>query len=131
MTASSDLQKKRSAHPTDVWIGKRVRTVREARGMSRERLSELVGVAWQQLQKYESGDNRVAGGRLADIAKALKCDVSEFFPPDDTVRVPERDLTRYADNYESLRILRAFGQIADEEVRTALVTLVEFIAKKS
>jgi hypothetical protein len=59
----------------------------------------------------------------------LKCDVGEFFPPDNSVRVPERDPSRYADNYETLRIMRAFGEIANATVREALLVLVESLAK--
>jgi transcriptional regulator with XRE-family HTH domain len=116
--------------PTDVWIGKRIKTLREARGMSQESLAKAIGVTFQQVQKYEKGANRVSGGRLAKIATALKCEVSELFPPNDSVR-PERDLTGYANDYESLRVLRAYGEIADATVRAAILTLVEFIAKSS
>jgi transcriptional regulator with XRE-family HTH domain len=126
---SHELRRGADSHPVDVWIGKRIRTLREARGMSQESLAERIGVSYHQLQKYEKGENRVYGSRLAEIATALKCGVIKFFPPDNNVRLPERDIYRYADNYETLRIIRTFGDITSATVRAALLALVESLAK--
>lgn len=115
----------------DIFIGKRIRLLRESRGMTMEEVAAQLGVAWQQLQKYENGKNRVPSGRLAAVAKALRCEVSEFFPPDDSVPVAERDLARHADNHETLRIMRAYGAIANATARTAVLALVELLARSS
>ena len=66
-------------HPVDVHVGKRVRHRRWLIGMTQQQLAERVGIKFQQIQKYETGANRVSASRLWDIADALDVDVSFFF----------------------------------------------------
>lgn len=67
------------AHKVDIHVGKRVRQRRWLTGMTQQKLAELVGIKFQQIQKYETGANRVSASRLWDIADALEVDVSFFF----------------------------------------------------
>lgn len=67
------------AHPVDVHVGKRVRHRRWLIGMTQQQLAEKVGIKFQQIQKYETGANRVSASRLWDIAEALDVPVSFFF----------------------------------------------------
>ncbi|SDI92889.1 helix-turn-helix domain-containing protein [Lutimaribacter saemankumensis] len=67
------------AHPVDVHVGKRIRQRRWLVGMTQQQLAESVGIKFQQIQKYETGANRVSASRLWDIAEALDVDVSFFF----------------------------------------------------
>lgn len=62
---------KRSATFFDLTLGQRIRLRRRDIGMSQERLAAAIGVTFQQIQKYEKGINRMAAGRLVDIAVAL------------------------------------------------------------
>lgn len=66
-------------HPVDVHVGKRVRQRRWMIGMTQQQLAEQVGIKFQQIQKYETGMNRVSASRLWDIADALGVQVSFFF----------------------------------------------------
>ncbi|MEO1734082.1 MAG: helix-turn-helix transcriptional regulator [Pseudomonadota bacterium] len=66
-------------HPVDVHVGKRVRHRRWLVGMTQQQLAERVGIKFQQIQKYETGANRVSASRLWDIADALQVPVSFFF----------------------------------------------------
>jgi transcriptional regulator with XRE-family HTH domain len=66
-------------HPVDVHVGKRVRHRRWMVGMTQQQLAEKVGIKFQQIQKYETGMNRVSASRLWDIAEALSVSVSYFF----------------------------------------------------
>jgi len=66
-------------HPVDVHVGKRVRHRRWLIGMTQQQLAEQVGIKFQQIQKYETGANRVSASRLWDIAEALEVPVSFFF----------------------------------------------------
>ncbi len=63
----------------DYHVGRRVRERRNALGMSQEKLAAALGISFQQVQKYEIGMNRVAAGRLWDIANALEVDIGYFF----------------------------------------------------
>lgn len=67
------------AHPVDVHVGKRVRHRRWLVGMTQQQLAERVGIKFQQIQKYETGANRISASRLWDIADALDVPVSFFF----------------------------------------------------
>lgn len=66
-------------HPVDVHVGKRVRHRRWMVGMTQQQLAERVGIKFQQIQKYETGMNRVSASRLWEIASALGVQVSFFF----------------------------------------------------
>lgn len=67
------------AHPVDVHVGKRIRHRRWLVGMTQQQLAEQVGIKFQQIQKYETGANRVSASRLWDISDALDVSVSFFF----------------------------------------------------
>ncbi len=67
------------SHPVDVHVGNRVRHRRWLVGMTQQKLAEQVGIKFQQIQKYETGKNRISASRLWDIADALGVEVSFFF----------------------------------------------------
>lgn len=66
-------------HPVDVHVGKRIRHRRWMVGMTQQQLAEKVGIKFQQIQKYETGMNRVSASRLWDISEALEVPVAFFF----------------------------------------------------
>ena len=66
-------------HPVDAHVGKRIRHRRWMVGMTQQQLADKVGIKFQQIQKYETGMNRVSASRLWDIAEALTVPVSFFF----------------------------------------------------
>ena len=72
----------RSANAIDEFIGARMRERRQALGISQTDLGKTLGVSFQQIQKYESGRNRVSAGRLFDICKALNVSLSSMFERD-------------------------------------------------
>lgn len=66
-------------HPVDLYVGGRIRTRRKFLGMSQDELAGLIGLTFQQVQKYERGANRVSASKLHEIAAELKVPVSYFF----------------------------------------------------
>ena len=70
---------KKQANPIDAHVGQRVRMRRMLIGMSQERLGELLGLTFQQVQKYEKGVNRIGAGRLFEIAGILGVPISFFY----------------------------------------------------
>lgn len=66
-------------HPIDLHVGQRLRQRRCLLGMTQQKLAESVGIKFQQIQKYESGANRVSASRLWALAEALQVPVSHFF----------------------------------------------------
>lgn len=67
------------AHIVDTYVGKKIRQRRWLIGMTQQGLAESVGIKFQQIQKYETGTNRVSASRLWDISVALNVPVSFFF----------------------------------------------------
>ena len=66
-------------NPIDVHVGKRIKLKRALLGMSQEELALKLGITFQQIQKYEKGNNRVGASRLYDMANALDAPVSFFY----------------------------------------------------
>ncbi|WP_339772261.1 helix-turn-helix transcriptional regulator [uncultured Pseudosulfitobacter sp.] len=67
------------AHKVDEHVGKRIRQRRWLIGMTQQKLAEMVGIKFQQIQKYETGANRVSASRLWDIGEAMGVNVAFFF----------------------------------------------------
>ncbi len=63
----------------DVHIGQQLRAARHGRKLSQKAVADQVGITWQQLQKYESGGNRVSGSRLYNLARALNVSILFFY----------------------------------------------------
>lgn len=120
-------------HKTDVHIGGRIRERRIALGMSQAALAAGLGITFQQVQKYESGANRVGGSRLWDISQALNVPVSYFFDGLDEAaqalaneQQPAEPLSR-----RSLELARAINAIPEGEVKEQVVKLVKAFAKSA
>jgi len=64
---------------TDLHIGQRLRHRRWLLGMTQQDLAKAIGVRFQQIQKYESGANRISAARLFDLASALSVPVAFFY----------------------------------------------------
>jgi len=69
------------ARPQDIdrHVGNRMRERRIMLGLTQQEMAELIGVTYQQAHKYEKGINRIAAGRLYNVARALGVDVGFFF----------------------------------------------------
>lgn len=63
----------------DVRIGRAIARRRKLAGLNQSELARLVGVSFQQIQKYECASNRIAASRLLTIANALGAPVAELY----------------------------------------------------
>jgi transcriptional regulator with XRE-family HTH domain len=70
---------RRDANYVDAHVGSRVRLRRQMIGMSQEKLGDILGITFQQVQKYEKGSNRVSASRLHHMSKALGVTIQYFF----------------------------------------------------
>jgi transcriptional regulator with XRE-family HTH domain len=134
-------------NPIDVHVGRRLRLRRTLLGMSQERLAQLLGLTFQQIQKYERGVNRIGSSRLYELGQILHVPVSFFF--DDMaegdgdrgreVLVPglaeeapgfvfDDQAALPIDRRETLELVRAFNRIADAGVRKRLFELAKALA---
>jgi transcriptional regulator with XRE-family HTH domain len=126
----------RTANAIDRRIGQRLKMRRLEMGVSQERLADLLGVTFQQIQKYEKGVNRVAASRLFDIAVALDVPIAHFF---EGLDLPERagvaedgredivyDTLATPDGFE---LLTLYGTIRNPRVRRRVLDLVRALAE--
>lgn len=72
-----------TADPLDHFIAAAVRERRIAIGVSQNSLAKALGLSFQQIQKYEQGQNRIATSRLIRIARVLDCKITDFIPEED------------------------------------------------
>ena len=112
----------------DVQVGSLVRRRRIGLGMSQAWLAGLLGVTFQQVQKYEQGSNRISAGRLHAIADALRVSVSFLFGVDATT-APGNAVEDAHQTTEALRLNRAFFKIDNPRLRSHVVELVQSIAE--
>ena len=66
-------------NPIDVHVGNRIRLRRNVLGWSQEKMAKMLGLTFQQVQKYERGNNRVSASRLWDIGNVLNVPIGFFF----------------------------------------------------
>ncbi|WP_134500777.1 helix-turn-helix domain-containing protein [Microvirga pakistanensis] len=127
---------KKSTSSIDREVGTRVRMRRVSIGMSQEKLGELLGLTFQQVQKYEKGMNRISVGRLVDIAKILGVDIHFFFDGLKSGKpeagFAEEDSAPYIADVmstpEGLQLIRTFTSIKSAKVRKSIVQLVTSLA---
>jgi len=121
--------------PVDIEVGHRIRIERLARGLSQTALANQLGVTFQQVQKYEKGVNRVGAGRLTKIAEVLGIEVSTFFGAKEmgvegVKESGEASPLKLLTVSGAFRLLRAYGDIEDSNLRRAIVHLVEQISSQ-
>ncbi|WP_432449473.1 helix-turn-helix domain-containing protein [Aliiroseovarius marinus] len=107
-------------HPVDVHVGKRIRHRRWMVGMTQQQLAEKVGIKFQQIQKYETGMNRVSASRLWDVAAALSVPVSFFFEGLDKPSSAEAEASVPGDilaDKEALELVRSYYAIPENQRR--------------
>lgn len=153
MSASPRSWRAEEVDPVDRHVGRRLRLRRALLGLSQERLGELLGVTFQQIQKYERGTNRIGAGRLWRLATILDVPVAWFFedlvetpaaasgpglaePGVGFVFEPERrpeaaPAAPSVDRRETLELVRAFNAIADPLLRRRLYELVRAVSEAS
>lgn len=126
-------------HPIDVHVGRRLRQRRRLLGLTQERLAQAVNIRFQQIQKYESGANRISASRLWSLAKALDVTISYFFDGMNGTE-PQSEYELYGDygfaeapeesvldNKETIDLVRYYYQM-NEEPRRKLLDLARALS---
>lgn len=119
-------------------IGRRIKLLREKLRISQERLGELLGVSYQQVQKYEKGVNKVSAERLYRIAQALNVPLDFFFEGRGESRYEEKEVAEINKDGLSFPVFSPkeqkwvgyFRAIKDEEFRSCLMTLLRLVTKR-
>ncbi len=120
----TDLAKRVDDH-----VGQQIRKRRNLLGMTQEELARALKISYQQVQKYETGANRVSAGRLYEISQKLGIEVSYFFE-DASEAVPvERE--HGGKTRSTVDLVRSFDEIKSSGLRSALVGLIRELARAS
>lgn len=119
------------ADATDYHVGKKLRRRRRLLGMTQQDLANLVGVRFQQIQKYECGANRITSSRLFDLSRAMSVSVQYFFDgllPVDQPENAANDAGHLEDDIfsqkETLELVRAYYRLG-ERPRKRLLELAK------
>ncbi len=112
----------------DRLVGLRITALRKARGLSQTALGTAVGVTFQQVQKYEKGQNRVGAGRLREISRLLEVPVSAFFEEDDAGGT-QSEVFGFLSAHGAIELLQAYALIEDDQLRRDVLAIVRTAAK--
>jgi transcriptional regulator with XRE-family HTH domain len=126
---------RRDPNYIDVHVGSRIRMRRQLVNMSQERLGELLGITFQQIQKYEKGANRISASRLFYTAKTLGVPVQFFFEglpggeSDSIMRenMPSDEFTSALMTVEGVQLAKTFRDADNTTKRKLIVSLAKLI----
>jgi len=117
----------------DVYVGARIGLRRSALGLSQSALALQLGISFQQVQKYETGQNRISASRLHRTATALGTSVETFFPPVETARGAADDgwaaLRFITATVDGRTVAAGFPLIEDRDLRKAVARIVQALAR--
>ena len=111
-------------HPVDAYVGKQLRMRRKLLGLSQDDLGKKVGITFQQIQKYESGVNRMGASRMWEFAQALEISEAYFF---DGYNNDQTNDDLYSEENEKL--LTAYYSIADSHLRSKAIKILETLSE--
>ncbi len=120
----------RLAARIDRHVGERIRRRRTMLGHTQEQLAAALEISYQQVQKYETGANRVSAGRLYQIAQRLEVSISHFFEGLDQFEGQAASDPAHGSNRATIELVRNFSGIADASIRTAVTGLVKALCER-
>lgn len=103
-------------------IGSKIKLYRQKAGLTQEKLAEILGVTFQQIQNYESGRTKLNTDKIQQICQALNISPSLLFS--------ESDKKQYILDVQEERLINSFRSIKSEEKRDCVVVLVEALRKQ-
>jgi transcriptional regulator with XRE-family HTH domain len=131
------LMSTHTRHPADIYAGQKIRAGRHLAGLSQTELGDKLGLAFQQVQKYEKATNRVSVSRLSEIARIFGRPVSWFFKDGSShanggAAEPDNDLImRMIAMRGGADLVAAFVAIDDAKARAAIVQLAQTLARQT
>ena len=130
-------RKEHQPHPIDVYVGGRMRLRRIQLGLSQGALASKIGVSFQAVQKYESGDIRISASRLYDVAQVLEVSPAFFFEgyPDGIVaKNLAQDAAPIAETFdrrEVMSLIRGYYGIRDPQLQADILRLISKLGHRA
>ena len=116
---------KTTPYPEDIFAGKVLYRLRVCMGMSQDELGKKVNVTFQQIQKYEHGENQIAPRRICQFAKIFKVSPLEFFQDKDDDAPNLEDISK-----QGVKLIRLFQRIPGARDREIVMNLAGSLAKR-
>jgi len=113
----------------DTIVGDRIRRRRILLGFTQDQLGEALGISYQQIQKYETGANRVSAGRLFQIAERLQTQVAWFFEGIGEQRSDSADDEDMSSPRHVIELVRGYSRISEDRLRMAVLSLVRALGE--
>ncbi|HTZ78807.1 MAG TPA: helix-turn-helix transcriptional regulator [Stellaceae bacterium] len=129
-------RKDHDPHPIDVYVGARMRLRRIQLGLSQGALASKIGVSFQAVQKYESGDIRISASRLYDVAQVLEVSPAFFFEgyPDGLVAKniasEVSPVSETFDRREVMSLIRGYYGIRDPQLQADVLRLISKLGNR-
>lgn len=114
-------------HPVDIHVGKRIKEIRTVRGLTQSNVADHLSISFQQLQKYETGANRVSASRMFELSKLLNITPAFFFEGlegQSYDSMPPLDI-------ETAKIASALSSIKNKKLKSRISTLINEIVRST
>ena len=116
-------------HPIDIHVGQRVRFKRKMMGLTQSDLAEKVGLTFQQIQKYEKGENRISASKLFQISQILGTSVSFFFEDySESNSFNNEEVT--LDDKKSVELVQSFKSIKNPKLQKRIMMLISSFSEE-
>ena len=119
------MPRKRPSDDRPKAVGQRIRLARAQAGVTQAQLAERLGVSYQQVNKYERGQNIPSGLAFLDIAQALKASVGWLLGEDEGERGQASDEATRIQG----RLIKSFGMITERHHQLIALRVVQAIAQ--
>jgi transcriptional regulator with XRE-family HTH domain len=128
---------KDSESDIDISIGNQIRKRRHLLGLSQTDLANKVGVTFQQIQKYEKGQNKIMASRLFKLSKILNLNISYFFEnvsqESNTLKEPEAEFvydTSDITSLETKKLVKLYSKIGNDSTRKKLLSFLKTLSQE-
>lgn len=124
----------------DISIGSKIRSRRHILGMSQSDLASKVGITFQQIQKYEKGQNKIMASRLFEMSKIMDIDINYFFEdcinklsetPDVTALQEEQASFVYENDSnedlskDAIKLVKIYNKIENKDIKHKLISFLK------
>ncbi len=121
--------KKKQPHPVDMLVGMRLRMFRNERGVSQSALANVLGLTFQQVQKYERGTNRISASKLFEISRFLGIRVADFYVDEQGSDLGSADdIGASIPSKVDIEIARALSRVADQRMKRKILHLIDSLS---
>jgi transcriptional regulator with XRE-family HTH domain len=119
-----------TAPTIDQHIGDRIRARRAELGLTQDQLATGLAISYQQIQKYESGSNRISAARLFKLAQRLDVPIGYFFEDVAIEREAAAGGVEPGKPRPTVDLIRGFSEIDSNDVRLAVTGLLRAVAER-